>query len=291
MGAQPTQRQGGVLPSDEHEMPERRHALDQPAEQRYRLRPVGEVAVVEDDDEIVVIGRHGVDDEIGEGAGVRRGAGRDRLREGCGTGPSASERRQHLARKPRRVAGRSVEADPGHRDGPVDDPTRHGDRLAVAGRCGDEGQSRGRLERGGPAVPRAAADGLEPRAPGADRLAPVPGSDGRAKSSERVWPPGRATERPDGRRTSGTLAKGPPERRRRRRRSRRSPRPLGDRPELRQRLGPLEHQLRRPGLPVGRVAVLSRTPASRCTTPRELCGPRDPPRPRGAWPTCGSSPG
>ncbi len=148
VGAQASQWHGGILAADEHEVPERRHALDQPAEQFHRLRFVGQVAVVEHDDEVVVIGRHGVDDEIGEGAGVRRGAGRDRLREHRSTGPGVSERRQHLVRKPCRVAGGGVEADPGHRDGPVDDSARHGDRLAVAGRCGDEGQSRGRVERG-----------------------------------------------------------------------------------------------------------------------------------------------
>lgn len=55
---------------------------------------------------------------------------------------------------------------------------------------------------------RVAADGVEPRAPGEDRLAPVLGSDERAKSSLRLWLPGRATDRPNGRPTRRMLARG-----------------------------------------------------------------------------------
>ena len=81
VGAQAAQRHGRVLAANEHKVCERGQAVDEPAEQLHRRRFVGEVAVVEDDHDVRVIGGHGVDDEVREGAGVRRCAGRDCLRE------------------------------------------------------------------------------------------------------------------------------------------------------------------------------------------------------------------
>ena len=98
-------------------------------------RLVGEVAVVEDDDEVVVLGRHGVDDEIGEDA-VRSAPGAIGQRECRGTvAPPASADSTSRASRAGSPAA-ALEARPWAAGAA---PPRHSDRLAVAGRSGDEG--------------------------------------------------------------------------------------------------------------------------------------------------------
>ena len=175
----------GSSRADEHEVAERRHALDEPTEQLHRVRPVGRVEVVEHDDDVVVVGRDGVEHEVGEGAGVRRGAGRDRLRKCRGARSDSGERRStsRVSRAGSPAWRRGRPRPPG-RPGRRPIPPRRPTCRSRAARTRESDAWRDRTRR--PGVRRVVADGGEPRDPGPDPLAPGLASEA-AQSSPRVW--------------------------------------------------------------------------------------------------------
>ena len=129
-------------------MHERRAVLDKEADEPPNRLRRDDVVVVEDQHERLVGGRHGIDkdgpDEV-RGC-VRSRADQAKRRRLC-LRSDRPKRGGEVADEPDEVVVSRIERQPGERHATCCEPARERDRLAVSGRCRQEGQAGRVIER------------------------------------------------------------------------------------------------------------------------------------------------